>query len=49
MRIEPQADEFARRYNRGEAQVVWSTLVADLETPVCWSRLKAAQSADAIP
>jgi anthranilate synthase component 1 len=34
MRIEPQPDEFARRYDRGEAQVVWSTLVADLETPV---------------
>src|SRR5690606_37040367 len=24
----------ARRYARGEAQVVWTTLVADLETPV---------------
>src|SRR5690606_35486353 len=34
MRIEPTAEDFARRYNRGEPQVVWSTLVADLETPV---------------
>jgi anthranilate synthase component 1 len=34
MRIEPSAEEFARRYNQGEAQVVWSSLVADLETPV---------------
>jgi len=33
MRIEPSAEEFARRYNQGEAQVVWSSLVADLETP----------------
>jgi anthranilate synthase component 1 len=34
MQIEPQAAAFARRYARGEAQVVWTTLVADLETPV---------------
>ncbi len=34
MQIEPQADAFAQRYGRGEAQVVWTTLVADLETPV---------------
>jgi len=34
MRIEPSAEDFARLYNRGEAQVIWSTLVADLETPV---------------
>src|SRR3954463_15236305 len=34
MQIEPQASAFAKRYARGEAQVVWSTLVADLETPV---------------
>lgn len=34
MRVEPSAEDFARRYDRGEAQVVWSTLVADLETPV---------------
>jgi len=34
MHIEPAADAFAERYGRGEAQVVWTTLVADLETPV---------------
>ncbi len=34
MQIEPAADAFAARYARGEAQVVWTTLVADLETPV---------------
>ena len=34
MLIEPSADAFAERYRRGEAQVVWTTLVADLETPV---------------
>jgi anthranilate synthase component 1 len=34
MQIEPSEDAFAARYLRGEAQVVWTTLVADLETPV---------------
>jgi anthranilate synthase component 1 len=34
MEIEPEASAFASRYDRGEAQVVWTTLVADLETPV---------------
>ena len=34
MQIEPSDDAFAERYGRGEAQVVWTTLVADLETPV---------------
>jgi len=34
MQIEPSQDDFAARYARGEAQVVWTTLVADLETPV---------------
>jgi anthranilate synthase component I len=34
MQIEPSADAFAERYGRGEPQVVWTTLVADLETPV---------------
>ncbi|HWL04374.1 MAG TPA: anthranilate synthase component I [Xanthobacteraceae bacterium] len=34
MQTEPQADRFAATYDRGEAQVVWTTLVADLETPV---------------
>src|SRR5688572_16718700 len=34
MQIEPAAEAFAVRYARGEPQVVWTTLVADLETPV---------------
>src|SRR5262245_8819949 len=34
MQIEPQATAFAKRYARGEAQVVWTTRVSDLETPV---------------
>src|SRR5215475_1325656 len=34
MQIEPQGTAFAKRYARGETQVVWTTLVSDLETPV---------------
>src|SRR6476659_1802771 len=34
MQIEPTADAFAARHGRGEPQVLWTTLVADLETPV---------------
>ena len=34
MQIEPPESAFAERYARGQAQVVWTTLVADLETPV---------------
>jgi anthranilate synthase component I len=34
MQIEPTAESFAEKYARGEPQVVWTTLVADLETPV---------------
>jgi anthranilate synthase component 1 len=34
MQIEPSADQFAARYEAGEPQVVWTTLVGDLETPV---------------
>ena len=34
MHIEPSAGAFAATYARGAAQVVWTTLVADLETPV---------------
>ncbi|MBK5960513.1 anthranilate synthase component I [Rhodoplanes elegans] len=34
MQIEPQADAFVDAYGRGIAQVVSTTLVADLETPV---------------
>jgi anthranilate synthase component 1 len=34
MQIEPSESAFAETYIRGQAQVVWTTLVADLETPV---------------
>ncbi len=34
MQIEPPDSVFAQTYARGEPQVVWTTLVADLETPV---------------
>ena len=34
MQIEPSAEDFAARYAAGSPQVVWTTLVADLETPV---------------
>ena len=34
MQIEPQSGAFAKCYARGAPQVVWTTLVADLETPV---------------
>jgi anthranilate synthase component 1 len=34
MQIEPSEQTFAERYDRGQAQVVWTSLVADLETPV---------------
>ncbi|MBL8660838.1 MAG: anthranilate synthase component I [Rhodospirillales bacterium] len=34
MDVEPAFNAFAQRFSRGEAQVVWTTLVADLETPV---------------
>ena len=34
MQIEPSEAQFAERYQRGEPQVVWTSLVADLETPV---------------
>jgi anthranilate synthase component 1 len=34
MQIEPAFDEFDTAYREGRAQVVWTRLVADLETPV---------------
>jgi anthranilate synthase component 1 len=34
MQVEPSAETFAARYTAGEPQFVWTTLVADLETPV---------------
>ncbi|MFZ0237768.1 MAG: anthranilate synthase component I, partial [Xanthobacteraceae bacterium] len=43
MQFEPSAESFAARYAAGEPQVVWTTLVADLETPVS-AFLKIADS-----
>jgi anthranilate synthase component 1 len=34
MLVEPSAEAFARAHDRGEAQVAWTRLVGDLETPV---------------
>ncbi len=34
MHVEPDVADFTRTYEAGEAQVVWTRLVADLETPV---------------
>jgi anthranilate synthase component I len=34
MQVEPSTQAFAARYAAGEPQFVWTTLVADLETPV---------------
>ena len=49
MQIEPAADDFAERYRRGEAQVVWTTLVADLETPVVRLPQARRRQADELP
>jgi anthranilate synthase component I len=44
MQIEPSETAFAERYGRGQAQVVWTTLVADLETPVsAYLKLRGAK------
>ena len=34
MKLSPNPAEFAERYEAGHSQVVWTTLVADLDTPV---------------
>ncbi|HWT29838.1 MAG TPA: anthranilate synthase component I [Propylenella sp.] len=34
MQVEPPAELFAGKYQRGEPQLVWTRLVSDLETPV---------------
>jgi anthranilate synthase component 1 len=43
MHIQPAAESFAAAYDEGRSQVVWTTLVADLETPVS-AFLKTAAS-----
>ena len=34
MQVSPGLDAFTATYHAGKAQVAWTTLVADLETPV---------------
>ena len=34
MKIEPAFEDFTDAYERGEPQVLWTSLVADVETPV---------------
>ena len=34
MKLNPSANDFRRTYGSGKAQVVWTELVSDLETPV---------------
>jgi len=34
MHIEPNVDFFTTKYENSQAQVVWTRLIADLETPV---------------
>src|SRR5262245_60910042 len=34
LEVEPPRGEFVRRYAAGKPQVVWTRLIADLETPV---------------
>ena len=34
MSVSPDFDAFAKVHDRGKPQLVWTTLVADLETPV---------------
>ena len=50
MRIEPSPEAFSTRYGAGEPQVVWTTLVADLETPVsAFLKITAAKAANSSP
>ena len=50
MHIEPSAQSFAARYAAGEPQVVWTTLVADLETPVsAYLKVAGARSEGSAP
>ena len=50
MHIEPSAAAFSARYAAGESQVVWTTLVADLETPVsAFLKITGARPGSASP
>src|SRR5580693_8973721 len=50
MQIEAAADEFFARYSAGVPQVVWTTLVADLETPVsAFLKITGARAKSSLP
>jgi anthranilate synthase component I len=50
VRIEPSPEAFSARYSAGEPQVVWTTLVADLETPVsAFLKITAARAENSSP
>ena len=49
MEAMPPLATFAARYESGEPQVVWTRLVADLETPVSAYLKLAARAADELP
>ena len=48
MKIAPDFDAFAATYDAGRAQVAWTTLVADLETPVS-AMLKLGAGRKSVP
>jgi len=50
MQIEPSQSAFTETYGRGQPQVVWTTLVADLETPVsAFLKLGGGKFGQALP
>ena len=40
MQIEPSESAFAETYGRGQAQVVWCTLVADLDVEAAFDKAR---------
>ncbi|HER25777.1 MAG TPA: anthranilate synthase component I, partial [Rhodospirillales bacterium] len=46
MELFPEADKFRDLYDKGQAQVVWTSLVSDLETPVSAFLKLAGESAN---
>ena len=49
MDLYPAFDDFAARFDAGASQVVWTRLVADLETPVCLMLKLAEARQDSLP
>ncbi len=48
MRVRPDIETFSAAHDEGRAQVVWTTFVADLETPVSVMLKLGAGRADSI-